>query len=174
MQQGYTLLEVVITIVIILIATLLVSSAFPVVRAQQGLLRAERQLQSLIRDVQQRASNEIRDQECLDLVGDELENQRLCSDLGLHLLGNQITLFADTSDDDIFTSTDYVFDTQTLATPVSSVNEHSLLFEATPPTISLISNGATLPPDETIDLTLQSENTTKDFLIYAYGQLEPQ
>lgn len=172
-DKGYTLLEVIVTIVIIGIITLVVTTAFPTIRTQQSLLRAERQIQSLVRDVQQRASNEIREDECLDQFN-QIEDERRCSDVGLHIQNDQIILFSDTIDDDIFTSEDFRIDNQTLSVPTTIEQPTTFLFEATPPTTTLYINGAALPPNDTYPFILRSGSVQKNLLMYPYGQIEAE
>lgn len=175
-QSGLTLIEMIVAISVLSIVTALIVVAFPVVRSQQALISAEQQIRSLVRQAQQRALEEVRDDSCIAQVGEE--NQRLCSDVGVALHENRIFLFADTQNDDRCTMesrecVDYIIDEQILHEPVTvEGNGISFVFEAVPPTIVMYVDGQTLEDDTPGEFELRAGQATRTIQIYRYGQVE--
>lgn len=172
MQYGFTLLEVVVTITIITIITYLVFAAFSVTRNEQALLRAEQQLQNNLREAQSQALNEVRAPKCLDRVGPNLSEQRHCSNIGVSISGNTLTLFADISDDNLFSAADFQLETFELPANVIVQADRTFLFEATPPNITLYANGALVPSDSIGDVVLQAGNASLPLTISSYGHVD--
>lgn len=172
-MKGFTLLETAVVLAIMSILTGLVLVGWPRARQQQALLLATEQVQTMIRTAQQKALNEDRSAECLSgWVGSSPEEQRLCSDVGVVINGNEIIIFADTQDDDKYTpkiggdDPDFSIEKQTL--PLGVIGDkvgQSFIFEATPPTIGL----KTSHGDK---LRLQSGEAAKTVTVKNYGQVE--
>lgn len=175
--SGYTLLELMVTIGILSIITMLSTRAFPIVRDQQNLVRAERQLQSLLRTAQQNALDEERTEACLASVSSASSDQRRCSDIGVAIRERELKMFADTIDDNRYTENgDFVLSTSTFASEVISLNSawRSFLFEGIPPSITLFSDGQVVNPTLPVPVTLQAGQAQASYNLYMFGQLEKQ
>lgn len=180
---GFTLLEVVVTIVILSIITLLVTSAFPEARSAQALLLARQQLRSIFQKAEQQALQEIRDENCLQRVKNNPDYtlQKRCSDIGVALQGSTALLFADTEDDNQYTEgQDYLLSTLSLPAGVKVTQAdgtdlstwQSFLFEATPPTIDLYVNQTLLPGNQQAPIALQAGRRSALLNVNRYGRLE--
>ena len=171
MQRGFTLLEAIVTISIIVIITYLVLAAFPVARSQQALLRAENQFQNHLRIAQTEALNEVRSAECLDRVGPSPTDQKRCSDIGVYVAGNMLTRFADISDDNLYTSADFQLEMLELPANVTVQADRTFLFEATPPNITLYANGVVVTPDVAGDATFRAGAGDIALTVSPYGHV---
>lgn len=171
-ESGLTLLELIITLSVITIATLVVGSALPVVREHQALQQARQQFTSYIRTAQTQALDEQRSDACLERMGDSLPLQKRCSDLGVYVEGNQLTVFADTQDNDQYDASDIVLNTANLPATIAAASPASILFEATPPNIRTYVNGLLVIPSAPAALTLISPNRAVSLTISAYGLVE--
>ena len=170
---GFTLIEVVVTMAILSALVTLLTVGYPTTRDNQALQLAQQQLQFLVRDAQQQALNEEREEECLNQFSPDDAEQRRCSDVGLSFRDQIVIMFADTSGDDLIYDAgaggDYVITSQELSATVAS--QDSLLFIAQPPTIRLLVNGAELV-GEPARLTLTAGEQKANLVIGKYGQVE--
>lgn len=169
-RNGFTLLEVLVTITILTLVTYLVASAFPVIREESVLRQASAQITSLVRAAQVQALNEAREGECLAAVGESPQDAKRCSDVGIMLQGENVIAFADTNDNDRFDEDDFLFRSSALARPVVATRPVSLLVEATPPNVVLYVDGIVLEREEAI--VLRSGKRTVSLTVSAYGVVE--
>ncbi|MEX2054846.1 MAG: type II secretion system protein [Candidatus Andersenbacteria bacterium] len=170
-QGGYTLLETIVAIAIVGILTTIVVVAFQTTREQQNLTLAQQHLQFMLRDAQKKALQEEREGDCLDRP----EEDRLCSDIGVYLNGNNVVLFADVAPQfGTYTNDteDYVLLEETLPNNVAleGTTARSFLFRAVPPTITLTANGAEVTPR--VEFQLRSGRSTRTLYLYSYGHLD--
>lgn len=166
-HQGFTLIEVMVTITIISILAAIITVALPKSRESQDLILAGQQLQSLVREAQKRALNEQRDQPCVDQAAEA----KYCSDVGLHIETTTVRMFADIASDGDYTAADYTIYTADLVGGVSIETPLTLLFRAVPPTITLfVNNGET----DAVTLRLQSGAVLHTLIVNRYGQIERQ
>lgn len=173
---GFTLLEILVSVVIVSVLTTIITVGFRVSRDNQRIVLAKQELEALIRDTQKRAFNEEREERCLrSLPESALDRRRRCADVGIVLEGNRVTQFADTHGeigDRFFTTGDYTVTTLPLASSqgVSIGEKTTLLFKGVPPTIELLVNGRVITAP--VELVLRSGTATKTLLLHPYGQLE--
>ena len=173
-KNGFTLIEVIVTVVVLSIITLLTAVAFPEVRTNQALIQSERQIQSLLRIAQQQALDEVRAPDCLNQAGGNVEAEKRCSDIGVAFKENIAVTFADTSDDDEYSeSQDFEIAEVKLSAPVTGGdNWQSFLFEATPPDVALFANSTQLLGDTPSRIGISVGDASRTLLIYPYGQVE--
>lgn len=171
-QAGLTLLEVIVTLVLITATTYLVASAFPIVREQQALQQAQQQLTAALRAAQIQALDEQRHPDCLERVGEAIRQQKLCSDLGVFLQDNQLRTFADIHDNNLFDTDDFVLGNTSLPPSLTAATSASILFEATPPNTTTYLDGVLLTPTQPGTVTLRSPRRELSVTISAYGLVE--
>ncbi|MEX1997890.1 MAG: prepilin-type N-terminal cleavage/methylation domain-containing protein [Candidatus Andersenbacteria bacterium] len=169
-SSGFTLLEVVVTVVIIGIMITILTVAFPSTRDSQALLLAQQKIEFTLRDAQKRALQEERDPDCLlDNPGEPAR----CSDVGVFIDGQTLLLFADTGDDaadqQYSPGIDYVIQQEELPAGVVATGDKSFLFLGQPPTIELLVDGAVKNPGR---FELKLGTTIVRLAVYPYGQLE--
>ena len=171
-SRGMTLLEVVVSISIISIATALLLSALPLIRSQQQLKLAAAHLQSDLRRAQLGAINETRVPACLDEAGDNAAQKQRCSDIGITVQNNQVVEFADIDADGRYNEpTDFFLSREPLPGAVS-VPAKTWVFKASPPTSTLYVNG-TVQLASQPDITIITAGSLKATLnTYAYGYVE--
>ena len=171
-DAGFTLLEIIVTIIIMMILTFLVASAFPAVREGQSILKAEHLLQVTVRSAQIQALDERRDQECLDQVGTDKVLRKQCSDVGVHLVSDKVITFADTSDDNTYSQDDYKIAEVSLPFGVTVSSATTFLFEATPPSVSLYVDGVLVDAANHGEVTLVTSQSQNTYGVYPYGQFQ--
>ncbi len=174
--RGVTLIETVVVISIMTILTVLGMRAVPVVRHNQRLISDSELIQFLLRQAERSALNEVRAEECLQVVGDDEEVQKRCSNIGIAIQDSSVWLFADLSGDQNFSAEDdFVLEQYTLASkaviPTGVVSE-SLVFEAVPPTVALFANGAPVTPKDPAFFELVSGPQRKPLYIYPFGLVQ--
>jgi prepilin-type N-terminal cleavage/methylation domain-containing protein len=173
-MNGFTLLEIIITVSILVIVTTVLAVAWPRVREQQALLLAKQTMQALFRDAQQQALNEERSAACLERSGGAPPAQRRCSDIGIVIKNATVHVFADTAgQDNRFSDEDLILNTQELPLGVRGVgSEQSFLFKATPPRLFVFVNGQFVSPATPGSLVLQSGRHQEHYRVQPYGQIE--
>ncbi len=167
-SRGFTLIETVVIITIIGIITTAVATAVPIARSNQNVVSDIETIRAEVQDATRRALNENRPQECLDVAGEE----RRCSNVGVHLKGSTMTLFADLDQNHQFSSTDFTYEVKTLRSSV--VSEEVFVFEATPPNIILFSFGRIVTADNPGSFTLVSGNQSRTMTVLPYGQIQDE
>lgn len=172
LSGGFTLIEIIVVVVITGLLSALVLIGYPAARDHQHLRLAEQAFQTFFRDAQNRALNEERDDACLETQA--LGDERYCSDIGLALRGRDIILFADTADptQNEYSDRDYRITTFTLPGAVEIAAEgspQSLLWEVTPPTVTLYADGVEMTQARTIDLVVRKQQRT--ITIQPYGHV---
>lgn len=173
--QGFTLIEVLVTITIVSIMSAVLVVSWPRARDHNALVITERQLQSLLRDAQEKALNGDRAPTCVASTPEA----RRCADIGIALHNNQVILFADTKGtNNSYTpgnSGDAILLNTTLPSGVTSVNTNwqSYLFRFVPPIVELYGNGQ-LVSQNGASLTVQIRQQQKQWRVLPYGQLQPQ
>ena len=170
--SGMTLLEVVVSISIISIATALLLSALPLIRSQQQLKLAAAHLQSDLRRAQLGAINETRAPACIDEGGSDQAQKQHCSDIGITVQNNEVVEFADIDANGRYNEpTDFLLSKEPLPGAVS-VPAKTWVFKASPPTINLYVNG-TVQLVSQPDVTIINAGALKATLnTYAYGYVE--
>ena len=167
-QNGLTLIEIVIIIGIIGIVSAIIAPAFPAARSHQILASDTQVISAAITAAGRLSLNEDRPPECLDLIPD---NPRPCSNLGVHIQNQTLTLFSDTDEDLEFSASDFVRQTYELKS-----NPHTnptFVFTATPPTITLYANKQPLISQDTAyELTLAHDDITKTLHVRPYGLID--
>lgn len=171
-QAGLSLLEVMVTLVLITATTALVASAFPVVREQQALEQARQQFTAAVRAAQTQALDEHRTPDCLSRLGTAIAQQKLCSDIGVAILGNELHTFADIHDNNQFDHDDADMHITSLPPGITVVSPGSILFEATPPNLTAYFNGQVVSPAQPVTITLRSPHRELSLTISAYGLVE--
>lgn len=175
-QRGVTLIETLVAISLMTLLTVLGMRAIPTVRHNQRLVSDTELVQFLLRQAERSALNESRDEECLELAGEDEEIQKRCSTIGVALQDSTAWIFADMSGDRRFTAEhDFVIEQHTLAsTAVFSPGTSSevLLFEATPPTIVLYANGAIVGTQTPAVFELVSGSQRKPLYVYPFGLVQ--
>lgn len=171
-HDGMTLLEVVVSISIISVATALLLSALPLIRSQQQLKLAAAHLQSDLRRAQLGALNETRAPACVEEAGDNQAQKQRCSDIGITVQNNEAVEFADIDANGRYNEpVDFLLSREPLPLAVS-VPAKTWVFKASPPTSNLYVNGSVQvvsQPDVTI-ITAGSLKATLN--TYAYGYVE--
>lgn len=165
-RSGFTLLEVLVTVAIIGIVMVLITTTLPSTQDSQAVLRAEQEVKALAREAQQRALNEERDEDCLAEVGEDTAVQRLCSDVGVHVVSGEVVLFADTIDDDRYGEGDFMLARRVLPSAVTVHGATSFVWQVVPPTITLFVDGGAVERGE---LTLAAGKVTTTIRVSAYG-----
>ena len=168
-SEGFTLLEMMVVVVIISILTFLSLSALPVARSNQQLKSDIQQLRSIFSIAQQKALNEIRDEECLERVGDDPELRIRCSTIGVFFEDFKVTLFADIDADWEYTpEVDYLINEQTLQSQVSGAKK-TIVFQAIPPSLYMVANGDPVAPQGSVALTLKAGEQSREIEIQRFG-----
>jgi len=186
-QRGYTLFEVVVVIAIIGILTVVTARAYPAARSSQSLRLAEQQLQSTLREAQQRAINEERETDCLAIARtvDEpntTHEQRQCSDIGVYVDGQALIMFADTDlgpDDEPTGDFEYTpgldLELKTLPLPsgvsvrIDPRSSRSFVFKGIPPRVELYVDGALY--EEPGVVLLESTGAAATLQVLSHGQV---
>lgn len=171
-QAGLSLLEVLVTLTLVTLTTLLIGSAFPVIRERRALEQTKQQVTAAIRAAQIQALDEQRQTACLDRVGGELRQQKLCSDIGVFLAGGQLQTFADTHDNNQFDQDDFLLGTAAFPNSITAAVPASLLFEATPPNIILYVNGTIIASGQTATVTFTGPFNQLPLTVSAYGLIQ--
>lgn len=170
-MNGFTLIEIVVTVTIILLLTTLMLSAWPVTRSNQAFVLAGQQLQAILREAQQMALDENRQEACKLSVPEP----RTCSDVGVAVRDDQIVLFADTwGANNHYDDSDYVISTRELPLRVRTVSSaawQSFVFKSVPPRTVLYHGAATITDDAQGELVLQVSQRQRTFRITAYGHV---
>lgn len=161
-----------VTLVLVTVTTSLVATAFPVVREQQALEQARQQFTAAVRAAQTQALNEQRDGDCLSRVGESIAQQKLCSDIGVAIVGNELHTFADIHDNNQFDQDDANMHTTSLPPSLTVVSPGSILFEATPPNVTAFFNGQVISPAQPVTITLRSPHRELSLTVSAYGLVE--
>lgn len=159
-----------VTISIIGILTVMTGRAFPIARNNQSLRLAEQQIQAALREAQQMALYEERVQECTDLLPSD---DKLCSDVGIYLAGNELKMFADINADGLYSTSNpndnFQISTSALPSGVTVTTTPSYLFRGDPPTVELFVDNRL--ENDRVNLTLQAGNITANYEIHSYGQV---
>ncbi len=174
-SSGFTLIEIVVSVVIVSTLAAIIAVAFPSARDQQRLGLTQQEIQLRLREARQRALNEDRPSECLlRYADDDLKHRRRCSDIGVYVAGQELTLYADTSGDGSYSAAgDYVLSAATLPASVVSSGVQSFQFIAAPPTIGLFVDGREVT-DASEPLRLRTGSTESTFVVTAAGELQRQ
>lgn len=134
--SGYTLLEVVVTVVILGIMAALLARGYPAWRSHQQLIQAEQIIQNAFRDAQQQALQEIRDEDCVIQFTD-YDSQRHCSDIGLWMEAgsHEIKYFADTHDpdNDTYSADDHIISSIQISPSLTFSENRSFVFQSIGP-----------------------------------------
>jgi len=191
LARGYTLIEIITTVVMISILTMMVSRGYSEYRDSHRLTTAEQLVQSMAREALQMAMNEDRRHECSGSIAcleysaginssmNERDYSRLCSDVGIAFSGNtnEIMLIADVSapaSNDLTPDEDCLIKKVALPEGVTFANDNYILFEATPPaSISKYCKGSSSSnscPDNG-SVQLKSGKKSSDVWIAHYGQV---
>lgn len=172
-QAGFTLLEMIIVLSIITISTYVLFTAFPIARVNQALQADITELRILITSAQQQALNEIRSQDCLDLVGPDEELARRCSNVGVYVQGQDVIQFADTTDDLRFTAgSDFILGERTQTSSLADGTSMTIVFQADPPTIVTHVNAEVLGAGQVHPFTLELEGAVRSLTVGPYGIIE--
>lgn len=173
---GFSLIEIVVTIAIIGILTTMVAAGYPAVRNRHTMQRAQQQMELLLREAQQQTLNEERAKACRDLSPRDTEGdivaRRRCSDVGIHLQGTTAILFADLNSDKAYSANrDYqIRDPETL--PATVVPNQTIVFNATPPHLTMYGNGGIVDGQHPLEVTFQLHNDTSTLLLRPFGKIE--
>ena len=173
-MPGYTLLEVVVGIGIISLVATLLAVGYPSTRDTQELLVAQQRFEALLRDAQQQARNEERSPDCLASVSEEDRN--VCSDIGLALRGQVMTLFADTvgADQRYTPGADFILTEQQLPEGVT-VADLDLVWLSVPPTTTLYADGAAVVDDTAPqEVTLRYRSHSLTVAVFPFGYVVRQ
>lgn len=167
---GFTLLEVVVTVTIVSLLTLIVTAALPAARSHQALRLAQQQVSDGLAAASHRAINEIRPPACTNRVA----AAKRCSDVGVALQAGELIIFADTAEPQDWQYSegqDEILATITLPTGVTTERQ-SFVFIATPPTLELYHDGQLMAAQEKIPLVLVSDRARVPLTVSSYGQVE--
>lgn len=175
---GYTLLEMVVVIAVIGIASSMLLRGYPVLRAQQQLKIAEQQIQSTLREAQALALNEAREDNCKNRFPNDEAQQRFCSDIGVKLEGDTITLFADLDFNDQYNQAiDYLIREASLTSNGGAgvVTATTVVFRARPPKVWLSVNENNKDGDQagesTHTIEVQSGRSAAILNVGSFGQV---
>lgn len=171
-QSGLSLLEVVVTLVLITLTTFLAGVAFPVVREQQALTQTRQQFTAAVRAAQIQALDEQRSAECLDRVGAGLRQQKLCSDIGVYVAEGELRTFADIQDNNLFDANDMPLGRSLLPATITAATPTTILFEATPPNVITYVNGDLIPLNQKATIVFRSPHRELSLTLSAYGLVE--
>ena len=167
-SAGFSLIEVLVIISIITIFSVLTATSLPIARNRQNIQLAGQQVSAMLSEAIQRAINETREESCLEGRGEAIK----CSDVGVHIAGTTITMFADTVDDNKFSDGDAVIKTQTLSGNAISPDDMSIVFEAAPPSVIAFGNGNVITPDgQQATFSVSAGSHTSTYRADAYGHL---
>lgn len=171
-QRGFTLIEIVIVVVIVALLSAIIVLGFPTARDRQHLRLAEQAVQAAVRDAQNRALNELRDEECLDRQVPE--TFRHCSDVGIAFTDSGLRMFADTDDPDgnEYSAADYHISTIPLPGTARVVTDRSiaaLLWEISPPTVTLYADGVIVTDQAAV--VLASREARRTVAVQSYGHV---
>ena len=173
-MPGYTLLEVVVGIGIISLVATLLAVGYPSTRDTQELLVAQQRFEALLRDAQEQARNEERSPDCLATVLEE--DRKACSDIGLALRGQTITLFADTfgADRRYTAGDDFVLAQQQLPEGVL-VADLDLVWLGVPPTTTLYADGVAVVDDTAPhEVTFRYRSHSLTVAVFPFGYVVRQ
>lgn len=172
-EKGFSLIESLIVISIIAIMSALSLKAIPVARSQQQLISDTEQIRALLLDAKERALNQVRPAGCIPNAANPGDATRApCSDVGIAFVGNHVIEFADTTQDNVYTSVgtkDYTIASFTLSATPGGASVASLLFKAVPPSVLLYTGGTVQTASATATILTPSTNAT--ILLNGYGAL---
>jgi len=175
-MSGFTLLEIMVTITIILILTGIITASWPRFRERQNILMAREQVQAVLSRAQQQALNEERDQSCLNHVGSDQKSQQRCSDIGVAIKGATLRIFADTDGNtNTYTPSDFVLEERTLPEAVQATGAtwQSFLFKGIPPILQLYGpNGILIQGSTKASVNVVTGQTQRTLYISPYGHVE--
>ncbi len=175
-QTGFTLIESLVIISLISILTAMSVRAIPTIRAHQELVSDTENIRALLYDAKQRTLNQVRPENCLPGVPDDLARAR-CSDVGVALKNGELIIFADTAP----SVQNYNYDTgdreivrSKLATNVDTGSATSLVFAGVPPSAVLYKDGVALTggSDFTRIMLTASNGSKRSIKIYSFGTME--
>lgn len=175
--EGFSLIESLVIVSIMGILTGLALQAFPSVRAHQQLVADTEQIRSLLLDAKQRTLNQVRPEDCKPIPGDQESKERAsCSDVGISFQDGEIVQFADTTEDNVYSFSDYSVVKMPLSTKVKNTSTaFTLLFKSTPPSLDFYVDGRLIGEGETRTIILQADNGTERTLtIHPFGTIDVQ
>lgn len=142
MAQGFVIIELVVTMVIIGLLAGMLTIGLPAWRESKALALTEQLVSSQLREASQRALQEARANDCVTQAANDPDIIRRCSDIGVALRDTKLIMFADTNNaDKKYTTGDFKLAEQDAPPGVHFDNDHDFLFDAVPPTITLFIDG---------------------------------
>lgn len=180
-KSGFTLIEVVVTLGIMGLSSLLIVPAFPLLRDRQQQLVAVREFKSLMRQAQQMSLNAQSSPECLQHIGiaeaDVFNKEsRVCAQTGLAVKDSEYYLFIDASNDKQFSGavSDIVVARGVLGGEVAVIGSdwRTFLFVPAPPLTTLYVDGAPLSPRMPATVALRQGSHVVTLQIYSSGVVE--
>jgi prepilin-type N-terminal cleavage/methylation domain-containing protein len=183
-SSGFTLIEIVVTVVIIASFSGIMLAAYPTLRVYQSTKAAKQLIQSELRTAQQRAIHRERGQNCLDTLESPALFDR-CSEIGLLFQAGQSEViimansyYGDEDEDEDRYRLSFPNDTELgrfeLPDGVIAEQNTSLLFIAKPPTVRLMTQQDISAPTEVTQSTplhITSHGEPQTFYVLPYGQL---
>lgn len=171
-QAGFTIFEMVVTVGIIGVLSLLVGAGLPVARDNQRVMSTEQQLQDMLRLALQRATHEVRPELCTNdsRVGGDDALARRCSNVGVALTGTTAVMFADLNADRRYTAaSDLTFEERDLT---AEADQQAFVFEASPPTVALYANSRPVTVNQPGRVVISSGRQARAVQVLPFGQVE--
>lgn len=177
--SGYTIIEVITSVVIFGIMTALVARGYPAWRSHQQLVQGEQIVQNAFRDAQQQALQEIRDEDCVH-TAPSYDVLRLCSDIGLWMEAGkgEIIYFADTNnpDENEYDSGDFYIRSETVPSSITFKENRSFVFQSLGPAQKLYSGqpGLEVTGNSPGSIILSQEPGANilNYTVGPYGQIQ--
>jgi prepilin-type N-terminal cleavage/methylation domain-containing protein len=167
-MSGFTLIEVIVTVGIIAVLAAILAVGWPRVREEQALIITQQQVQALLRQAQEQTLNKTKPEGC---------SEAGCIDHGVALRNRQAVIFTDRAgrNKQYDEGADFVVSAVDLPAQVITNDEwQSLVFVAFLPSVHLYNDKVIVGVDHQALLTFKAGNRTKNYKLFAHGQLQPE
>lgn len=168
-EQGFTLLEMMVTVAIIGIFSAFSLAAYPQLRANQLFSLTEQQLQSQLSAASASTFNGELNQDCVDAA----EDVSSCDQYGVTLLENRAIVFVDGNDSKAFEEGDFVVSEIILSESLEIQDWEDVVFVRSLPRLQLLVAASEVESDtdESAVFSLNLNEQSRSFRILPLGSI---